>query len=924
VFNDDTNNTNIDQYNNNQPQYTQNSNNHNKRPPPISTDWQNSLSMEQEEEDIETANNNTDTNYNNNGARVSFNIPVDNNNNNSSSMQFQNPKRYNTYPTQSLRRPGAATNNNLEEIGSTEVIETNQQTVGIIQQNNKPNPPSREVSATSTLSSTDSTPAFLRRAAQQQQETIPPNSIMHRSNNNNNNNNHNNIESIPESSFYGADASALDGTFVSIRDLGDDDDVPSINDVCMSPSKNSNVVGRGGSSSDASSFPTESTSLLGEGMAKVSGGVKVGLSWQGGFFGNQMDKEDKRARRKLRRNGLISNVVMTVKSLFHGGTGNNSMSSHSNDNIRGANQSWEQHHPIGGENFMTHPNSREIQQTIASFHGGGLARQRIFSLFMICILCLHFALCGMHDLFLRYIAYRNPQDNDDEVNVSWNGEGQYTPAYYLSFDGRVMNPLIGPGARTLTAFGACVPGLVLSKGQGWRVFTSLFESSSFVQLLLHIWTLKTAIGGSSFGTQGLEWKRGTFTVVSLYLISALIGIAWSIAIEPGRLITASCMGISGLLAASIIERACFPLASKDEDNDVAGISSKLQNGYDNVPNNNGGGAVASSSNEQFTFQPPNAQKKNRFHRPSLNSSSPSILLILELLFSWWGAYTSLPGTVLSAMMGGACALLLFVGSPPPGSIDSIANQEDLLFNEEETPPPPPPLRYVNDDDSLDTTSIGSDKHAYKTPLMRRSILGEEDDEEEPLGMRATLRKRNVNGSSSFKTPGGFKGRMVSINNSKQTFSASRVVSRLVGILICLLLTLIPASLIATGTSPSSELTRASVLGCKPMRILYKEDANNNVFECAGGCIPLSREGTARRKEGMKSGRCDTVGYQCYQQSGTMTLRNHEATIGIYSFPSENGCDKSEGDQYSNNEANDNEADAAQADNGDADNGEGAE
>ena len=494
-----------------------------------------------------------------------------------------------------------------------------------------------------------------------------------------------------------------------------------------------------------------------------------------------------------------------------------------------------------------------------------------------------------------------------------------------------MNPLIGPGARTLTAFGACVPGLVLSKGQGWRVITSLFESSSFIQLLLHIWTLKTAIGGCIFGSQGLEWKRGTFTVVSLYLISALIGIAWSMAIDPGRLITASCMGISGLLAASIIERACFPLASKDEDDDVAGVSSKHQNGYDNVLNNNDGGAVASSSNEQFTFQPPNAQKKKRFHKPSLSKSSPSLLLILELIFSWWGAYTSLPGTVLSAMMGGACALLLFVGSPPPGSMDSIANQEDLLFNEEETPPPPPPLRYVNDDDSLDTTSIGSDKHAYKTPLMRRSILGEEDDEEEPLGVRATLRKRNVNGSSSsFKTPGGFKGRMLSINNNnKQPFSASRVISHLVGILICLLLTLIPASLIATGTSPSSELTRASVLGCKPMRIIYKEDDNSNVFECAGGCIPLSREGTARRKEGMKSGRCDTVGYQCYQQSGTMTLRNYETTIGIYAFPSENGCDESEGDQgnqINNNEAHDNnnEADAAQADNGDADNGEGAE
>eukprot|EP00985_Skeletonema_marinoi_P021031 scaffold12680_cov73-Skeletonema_marinoi.AAC.1 len=50
----------------------------------------------------------------------------------------------------------------------------------------------------------------------------PPNTLsMLRENNNNN-------DDMPDSSFYGADASALDGTFVSIRDLNDDDDVPSI------------------------------------------------------------------------------------------------------------------------------------------------------------------------------------------------------------------------------------------------------------------------------------------------------------------------------------------------------------------------------------------------------------------------------------------------------------------------------------------------------------------------------------------------------------------------------------------------------------------------------------------------------------------------------------------------------------------------
>lgn len=304
----------------------------------------------------------------------------------------------------------------------------------------------------------------------------------------------------------------------------------------------------------------------------------------------------------------------------------------------------------------------------------------------------------------------------------------------------------------------------------------------------------------------------------------------------------------------------------------------------------------------------------------MNSSgnSPVLLLLLELLASWWATYTSLPGTATAAMTGAACALLLFVGSPPPGSLDVIANQ-DLLFND--TPPPPPPQRnfagdnWRDDDDSADT-SIEAGRQAFNTPLMRRSILADEDDEEEPLGTRSSLRKRYVNGSSA-KTP-NLKGRTISINN-KRPFSASRTIAHVVGILLALLLTLIPASLIATGEGPSSEVTRASVLGCRPMRILYKEDDDSDLFECAGGCIPLSRERIARRKEGMRSGRCDTIGYRCWQQSGTMTLQNYDANVGIYVVPSADGSCSNTAD-YEDGEGNNNNDDAS-IETTDADNGE---
>ena len=114
-------------------------------------------------------------------------------------VHFQDPKRYHhqtpPYPVQSLR-----TTTELEH----EKEDTN-------------------------------TPAFLRRARDTNANTnintahvvINPNTLsMLRDNNTSNNNADGYNTAMPDSSFYGADASALDGTFVAIRDLNDDDDVP--------------------------------------------------------------------------------------------------------------------------------------------------------------------------------------------------------------------------------------------------------------------------------------------------------------------------------------------------------------------------------------------------------------------------------------------------------------------------------------------------------------------------------------------------------------------------------------------------------------------------------------------------------------------------------------------------------------------------
>ncbi len=734
--------------------------------------------------------------------------------------------------------------------------------------------PPYPVQSLRTTHDVDATPAFLRRAAGEMKDNTtnanearivnpqPPNTLsMLRENNTNN-------HDMPDSSFYGADASALDGTFVSIRDLNDDDDVPSIDNENW----NNSTFDR---QSDLSSggFPTETTSLLQQHQQKQKKNYKKQLSWQGGFFGSQVEKEDRKERRKM----------IQKRGWFHGLLGQLRLKK---------NEMMNHHHPTG-DDFTPR------RQNMTNFHKPFYQPRSSlsFSTFLTCALCFHIGLCGIHDLFLRYLSYRNP-DNSAEAQGSWNGEGTYIPAYWFSAEGRIHNPLIGPGARTLTAFGALVPGKVLSKSQRWRILTALFETASCLQLALQVWILRMVVGRSPIG---LERTRGTLFVTMLYLVSALVGICWSMAIEPGRLVTASEMGTAGLLAGAIMQQLFTPESKKDDDDNDAG---HIENQHSNQ---NGSNMMATASNEQFTFQPVAPKKK----RIQYNIHSPFFMMVLQIISSWLSAYSSLIGTI--AAVGASCALLLLVGPAHDGSIQRTNN--DLSFSESVVPPPPPPPSRFdeegwNDDESTDT-SVGAGKQVFHTPLMRRSILADDDDDEEPLGSRSSLRKRKGDNASS-STPHGLKIHSI----RRKPITAYQILARLIGIMMATLLTLIPIVLIASSGSISNDLTRAAMLGCKPMRIVYEGDNDEGTFECAGGCVPLSLVRVARQKESMKAGRCDGIAYRCWQQTGTMTLRNYEVDVGIYDVPNANGncSDEADANENNNYDANEDNADAGNENN----------
>ena len=827
-------------------------NNNMKRPPPISTGGFDTSILDDNDDDEE-------------GEEVVIERHV----------HFQDPKRTfdasTTYPVQSLRTTTAGSA--LEHENSSEY-------------NN---------------SKVDATPAFLRRAARDDVNAKeaaarvinpqPPNTLsMLRDNHNKNNNNNDDANNYyNDASFYGADASALDGTFVSIRDLNEDDDVPSIDNEQW----NNSTFDR--QSDISSGFPTETTSLLQrqqqQQQQQRSNKNKKQLPWQGGFFGSQLEKEDKKERRKMnqKRRGWFHSLLGLVPSATQN----------------------ESNHPTGDDFTPRAHNNSSSNGYYFNNNKSSYYHQRqallSFSSFLTCALCFHIGLCGIHDLFMRYLSYRNPSDNDGggmvEATTSWNGGGTYIPAFWFSSEGRIYNPLIGPGARTLTAFGALVPGIVISKGQRWRLLTSLLETSSCLQLALQVWILKTVVGNSG-SSIGLERSRGTYSVVLLYLVSALVGSAWSMALEPGRLITASEMGTAGLLAGAIMQQLFHSDANKDDDDAVDFGSHRNQQHHNNGANNN---MMATGSNEQFTFQPPVAPRKKR--RVKFNARSPIFAMVLQIFLSWLSAYSSLIGTI--GATGAACALLLLVGITPSSSSVDVNN--DLSFSES-IPPPPPPTRFDdegwNDDESTDT-SVGDGKQFFQTPLMRRSILADDEDEEEPLGSRSSLRKRKMDAASSTATPRGLKERLV----RGKSVNAYRVLSRLIGILIGSLLTLIPVVLILSNGGISNEVTRATVLGCKPMCIVYQDDSGEDSFECAGGCVPLSLVRVAQRKESMKAGRCDAIGYSCWQQAGTMTLRNHEVDVGVYVDPAADGtCSNADNAEDSNNYYNADGGEAV-ADNG---------
>jgi len=243
---------------------TQQAQNH--RPPPIFTEWEVSVDEDENGREEEVDADGQETILNN--SPVTYNMPhggfdttkgitaADAQFQSSSKIHFQNPKRYNSdisspYPAQSLRTE--TTPNPINPVGGSSSL-------------------------------TEVTPAFLRRAAQElgvtnsinpvrvanskTKDPVPPNSLTYRrdrpatSATSNHLTNHPN----PDSSFFGADASALDGTFVSIRDLNDDDDVPSVDNGQWNSSTTQNNA----------DFHTETTSLL---------KGKQTMPWRGGFFG---------------------------------------------------------------------------------------------------------------------------------------------------------------------------------------------------------------------------------------------------------------------------------------------------------------------------------------------------------------------------------------------------------------------------------------------------------------------------------------------------------------------------------------------------------------------------------------------------------------------------------------------------------------
>jgi len=576
----------------------------------------------------------------------------------------------------------------------------------------------------------------------------------------------------------------------------------------------------------------------------------------GDLRGSRQDVEEMNS--SIASDGQYGSVASTTRS--------NSTVHHSNATVTTANSNNASSRNSGRRKRL---NSSPQSSTPLSYDPVGQASSsspsgdRFFSI-VLCAMLIHFVLMVGYGAFLQYRAYRlnnNKNANNNDSTYSNN----MTLHFWISKEGRVYNPAIGPNSPTLHLFGVFNPARVLVQGEYWRFFSCIFMNTSLVQLGLNA----SIIGGlflfyGDYGGNMIVSNRRGMVSYFVFCLSAFAGGLFCILMAcwnqgdyvDGGADVSSVVEITGLASAGLTGVLTFITIS---------ILHRAAVGRGENFNYNGFYTMNKGRTYHYNY------------RLWITRGYPLLGLIFEMANGAFLPFTSFGSIIGGALMGASLGLVHLTSvagnyynddwqdkeeitstfyhlktafeptiNTPPRS--SRRFRKELRNYEDRLPPPPPPS----------SSSKGAD-----TPIMRRSIItSPEDDDEDEFGLMQQLhfgsgmKNRRLNSShfvnyrdasSPMSTPNKMKSLL---HFDDDDVGGVGTFFKFFGVCIGLLLLAVPTFLVGvTLEPPSRQAMMDSFYGCKTLSEMYQYTATDEIDDalmisqngntvCGEVCIPV--------------------------------------------------------------------------------------
>jgi membrane associated rhomboid family serine protease len=443
------------------------------------------------------------------------------------------------------------------------------------------------------------------------------------------------------------------------------------------------------------------------------------------------------------------------------------------------------------------------------------------------------------------------------VHYKMHRMGEISPPYWITKAGRIYNPNIGPNSNTLVLFGAFHP--ILGMNEWWRLMSGSICVTSVFELAVNLFFLRVMAD--------YEERLGSWNFVWIFGWSVLAGALGSIMQMSGfwTVTGLSSAGIMGFMVAATVYEAVSDVTKR---------------------------------------------KVDKLHTSKKSWSWPKLGIIAQIIQSLVLQYVSFSSMVASGMMGIFCGMSLQVPEKDWTDLDSNASSsvtsdfDDAFASEMNTPPrfgfdmsPPPP-------------PSSSSKGCHDTPVMRRSIMSPDEDEEfdtrRSLNVPGGLKQRNRKYSDKTNHANHMLNYGRDEMKPRNDLFCTETRLRFLGILGAIFF--ITISMLYIGLImriPDEQTINDSIYGCITTHGIYTyevsgdDDGNLNKNEvniqagdniCGEICIPHSIYTEAMKGDAgsLDRGSCQEQTYACHFSSDVFNMGMLEIERDLYTFGLE--CD----------------------------------